>query len=260
MIESIFDLLRKRYEPPAWAFLEEVRNGTGYSRGPRTADALAMSLWPSRGLHLHGFEVKVDRGDWLKELREPSKAEEIARFCHFWHLVIDDQKIVQNGEVPATWGLLVRDGKKLKCEREATLNKDALPPTHAFLGAILRKVCSTQTDAARLAQARSEGHTEGYKEGLNKGGQTSDAYKLPFEKLRDQVQKFENESGVSISGYNFGRVAATVRLLSEGWESPIAGLEGLISRAREIETRAEEALAEAKARVLPFQARTGQAK
>ena len=33
---SVFELLRKRYEPPAWAFLEEVRNeddfaGTGYT-------------------------------------------------------------------------------------------------------------------------------------------------------------------------------------------------------------------------------------
>ena len=44
-------------------------------------------VWPSRGLYLHGFEIKVHRNDWLRELKNPAKAEEIAGYCHFWWVV-----------------------------------------------------------------------------------------------------------------------------------------------------------------------------
>ena len=60
-------LLALRYAPPAYAFFEEVRAQTGYAAGG-SADGLALSLWPSRGIELHGFEVKVSRSDWLREL------------------------------------------------------------------------------------------------------------------------------------------------------------------------------------------------
>lgn len=60
-------LLRERYQGRDWAFLLQVPDGTGMAKS-RTADALAMGLWPSKGLNLHGFEVKASRSDWLAEL------------------------------------------------------------------------------------------------------------------------------------------------------------------------------------------------
>jgi len=81
-------LLKERFAAPEFAFLPHVRNGTGYARGTtRTADALAMSLWPSRGLELYGFEIKSERRDWLRERENPEKAEEICRFCDRWWVV-----------------------------------------------------------------------------------------------------------------------------------------------------------------------------
>ena len=65
--DGLCKLLRYRFCQPEWAFLSQVRNGTGYLRTTRTADALAMSLWPSRGLHLYGFEIKVRKSDWKKD-------------------------------------------------------------------------------------------------------------------------------------------------------------------------------------------------
>lgn len=96
---AVLDLLRKRYEPPAWAFLEQVRNSTGWKRTERYADAVAMSLWPSRGLEVHGFEIKVSRSDVLKELRDPEKAAPIMRFCDRWWLVLGDKDLIQPGEL-----------------------------------------------------------------------------------------------------------------------------------------------------------------
>jgi hypothetical protein len=54
-----------------------------------------MSLWPSRGIELHGIEIKVSRNDWLKELGDPAKADEIARFCDRWWVAAGDESIHQ---------------------------------------------------------------------------------------------------------------------------------------------------------------------
>ena len=53
-MKPIEELLRQRFGPPHFAFLEQVRAGAGFDQ--RTADAMAMGLWKSRGLDLHGFE------------------------------------------------------------------------------------------------------------------------------------------------------------------------------------------------------------
>ena len=46
-----------------------------------SGDAVIMSLWPSRGLELHGVEIKVSRADWKREAADPAKAEAIAAYC-----------------------------------------------------------------------------------------------------------------------------------------------------------------------------------
>jgi hypothetical protein len=71
--QDVIAALRKKYPAAAWAFLEQVANGTGYAKKYRWADALAMGLWPSRGMELHGIEVKVSRSDWLRELENPAR-------------------------------------------------------------------------------------------------------------------------------------------------------------------------------------------
>src|SRR4051812_49014156 len=103
---SIWHALQKRHAPPEWAYFEEMRNGTGYARGARTADALAFSLWPSRGLELHGIEVKVHRSDWLREKGDPDKAEEIGKFCERWWLATTEGVVADVGEIPSAWGWL----------------------------------------------------------------------------------------------------------------------------------------------------------
>ena len=76
---AIINALAAKFKAPEYAFLTEVRNSVGFSSKVRTADAMAMSLWPSRGLYMTGFEVKVSRADWKKELEQPEKAEELAQ-------------------------------------------------------------------------------------------------------------------------------------------------------------------------------------
>ena len=54
---GVFEALKTRYNSPEYCLLPQVRNSTGYSSKVRTADAIAMSLWPSRGLTLTGFKA-----------------------------------------------------------------------------------------------------------------------------------------------------------------------------------------------------------
>jgi hypothetical protein len=53
---------------------------SGWSRESR-ADAIARHLWPSQGLELIGFELKVSRSDWLREIKDPYKCESKKAFA-----------------------------------------------------------------------------------------------------------------------------------------------------------------------------------
>ena len=105
---DLLSLLRSRYAKraangPTWAFIEQVRNAAGFN-ATRTADAIAMALWPSRGLELHGFEIKVSRSDWLRELKDPSKA--VVELVDRWWIVAPES-VVHPSELLPSWGLLV---------------------------------------------------------------------------------------------------------------------------------------------------------
>lgn len=150
------NLLRLRYTAPEWAFMAQVRNGTGFTRKvTRTADALAMSLYPSRGLHLHGFEVKVSRSDFVKELKTPEKAEDIARFCSFWWIVAPDTNVAPVEMVPANWGLLVMKGDGLTVAKQATF-KESAPLDTPMIASIFRNVAGTMLPIDSLTDWKRE--------------------------------------------------------------------------------------------------------
>lgn len=71
---------------------------------------------------VHGFEVKVTRSDWLRELADPTKADEWARYCHHWWLVAP-REVVKPGELPGGWGHLAPAGQRLRMVTEAPLRQ-----------------------------------------------------------------------------------------------------------------------------------------
>ena len=153
--EEIINLLRNRFCPPAWAFMPQVRNGTGFQSVTRTADAIAMGLWPSRGLYLHGFEIKVYRGDWLNELKQPEKAETIAQFCDYWWIVAP-KDLIKVEEIPPLWGLMIPHGSTTKIIKEAK-QFTPKPIDKLFLAAILRRAHDIVTPEASLNKSFKEG-------------------------------------------------------------------------------------------------------
>ena len=107
---NIYDAIVTAHPAPEWAVIAEVSDATG-GRASRRADALAMNLWPSRGLEIRGFEIKVSRGDLKRELVDPAKAEAVGAFCHTWALAIPVGLVRASDNVPTCWGLFEVDEK-----------------------------------------------------------------------------------------------------------------------------------------------------
>lgn len=143
--------LAATYVQPEWVINFEVANGTGHAV-TRRADAIAMNVYPSRGLELRGMEIKVSRADFLSEMKNPDKADAIARYCNSFYLVCP-KGLVDKDELPEAWGLIevshagvVRIRKKAKF-----VEKPIEPVSKELMAAMLR--CSGKADQALLAAA-----------------------------------------------------------------------------------------------------------
>ena len=189
---ELLEKLSKKYPSPQYGFITQVKNGTG-CMATRTADAIAMSLWPSRGLELIGFELKVSRSDWLTELKNPQKAEEIMSYCDRWYLVVSDKDIVKTGELPPTWGLMRATGRGMRVEVEAPELKP-VELDRLFLAGIFRNICEKMI-AKELIQKKID---ESYKRGIESVGYTIDGLKEENKRLKNSIRIFEVRSGIKI--------------------------------------------------------------
>lgn len=236
--------LRRVYAQPEWALLFEVGDATG-ARHKRFADALAMSLWPSRGLTLTGMEIKVSRSDWKKERDAPEKAETIAAFCDYWQLVTGPKVVLDLAEIPPAWGWLELVGDRF-VTRKLPEKTDALPISRTFLAALLRRAHKADdaiieaevkrrrevddasfNDRVELAAARRAGEHAG---------------------LAKQVADFEEASGLKISGSQWqepsardlGRAAKMVA--ATGIDQSYGGLHNIAQDLRRMSDKIEKAM------------------
>lgn len=146
--------MRETYRQPEWALFFEPADGTG-AACRRHADAIAMSMYPSRGLSLVGFEFKVSRSDWKREKENPDKAEAIAQFCDNW-VVVAPKNLIPLHDVPANWGLLELEDRKLRY-RAKPKKLDPIPLTRHFIASLLRSTAKVDEDVvSRLVRARVE--------------------------------------------------------------------------------------------------------
>lgn len=234
---DLFLRLQASFAPPAYITLEEVRDATGFD-GVRTADAMAVSLYRSRGKALWGFEMKVSRNDWLKELKQPEKAESIMRYCHHWALVVPDAGIVKTGELPSSWGMYVAQKTRLKCIVPAPL-LEPMPLDMRMFTAITYAISSRQSkiDEVTLRKERDAG----YQEGVKRSG--IDRYETLYTDLQARITAFEKASGLSIQhGWNKPeKIGAAVRTLMEA-ESEVQRVMNQLKRGVEDADRLKGAL------------------
>lgn len=203
---SLVALLAKRYPAPEYAFLPQVPDGTTVNKR-RTVDALALGLWRSRGFAMHGFECKVSRSDWLRERKNPLKAETIAVHCDHWWLVISDRDIVRVAELPDEWGLMVAEGKSLKVIHAAP-KRSPEPITLPILCGILRRA----TEGVVTKESVRDQIEDAYQRGRKHAEQhaSHDSHNRAYEQLRADLDAFEAASGIKISGWNGGVIGEAV--------------------------------------------------
>jgi len=226
---AIMDAMRERYKAPEYALMFEVGNATGHHTR-RHADAVAMSLWPSRGLEIMGFEFKSYRNDWLRELKNPAKAEEIARFCDRW-FVVATQNVVKPEEVPAGWGLLelapprkqgtlgaapeAEPVRTLRLVKDAPRRDEAQPISRAFVAAMLRRASEADEELLRAAVTRETAVIR--RQAVDDAKKGAGRAMSDLDELKKRVEEFENASGISIGRYtgNTTAIGAAVKLVLE---------------------------------------------
>lgn len=241
---SLLSALRERYPLNEYALLEEVGNATGF-RTQRHADAVAMGLWPSRGMEILGFEIKVDRRDWIRELKQPEKADVVAGYCDRWWIVATPDVVVP-AELPPTWGLLEFAGKGLRIVKDAP-KLEAKAPDRGFIAAMLRRAAEQSPgrraidEAVAVAKRETEERRGKAEDALIEAATRSVQREL--DTLKKSVADFEEAAGVRIvdrwssdvtknTGARFGRL---MRLLAEA--------EGGVSGIRSQRSALERALA-----------------
>lgn len=188
-----------------YAYLEQVRNAAGFD-ATRTADAMALSLWPSRGHELHGFEVKVSRSDWRTELNNPEKAEVWTNVVDRWWIVAP-KGIVPVDEVPAAWGLLEVVGEKLRTTKQAPLLTKRHDIRRSLLVPLLRAAgcaLTTTSEEAALKASYEEGRQKGREDALRSNKSYEGTYtdmKAESDANRLAVREIENVLGMQIRAW-----------------------------------------------------------
>lgn len=149
--------LRANYaDRTRYCFLEEVGNATGFeNRG--WADAFVFHLWPSDGLRFDGFEIKASKNDWKKELKNPQKSENIARFCDAWY-VVAPKGIIEVDTVPAGWGFWEYDAEQdvLRPRLHPVRRKQLKYIPRQFFASLLRRTQDTLPSVEYLARHYTE--------------------------------------------------------------------------------------------------------
>lgn len=213
--------MSKRWAAPEYAIMWEVSNATG-GAAKRYADAVIMSLWPSRGLELHGVEIKISRSDWKREAADPSKAETIARFCDRWYIHTAPGVVGDLSAVPPAWGLREFDGKVWRTIREAGKN-DPEPMTRSFLAALLRRADETMrlmiNEATREARDRQFDEMQKFRESRNKEIEEAAARRTAhLENAAKNIALFEEAFGqnsLTNWGVDHAALGRAARALSE---------------------------------------------
>lgn len=110
IVNTLEKALRTKYSLPEFALETEITLAAGGKE--RRIDVLVMGLWPSTGQKLFGFELKVDRRDFLREIADHTKAEGWMQVVDAFYFVTTPG-VVQAGEIPAGCGHLELRGEKL---------------------------------------------------------------------------------------------------------------------------------------------------
>jgi len=251
---TTLEILRGRYPEREYALMAEVRDKAGF-HASRSADFIAVNLWPSRGLAIHGIELKSHRSDWLSEMKKPEKAENIFQYCDYFWLLTSGDKVAKIEEIPEAWGWLMIRGEKIFVQKEAPKLTPINISKH-FLCAMLKRAIDKSDFIHRdLIQDRISAAKE--------EGAVDSKYKIKvlddeIKRLRQDISGFESAAGIRLDFRGWSHTpehlgSAFKSVLNGGEERLRKNLLGLEATAKNIYDQIVASLDRTKASVMHVQ-------
>lgn len=247
MNESIYELLCHHYPSDKYVLMAEVRNKAG-NDASSSADYIAVSTWPSRGLTITGIELKRSRTDWLREKKDHGKAENIFRLCdYFWLLTAESAvgDIAKLEEIPETWGWMAVKGSKILTKKEAP-RLSPQPIDRDFMVTMLKRASDkTQYVHRDAIETRIK---EAHEHGKSETAYSLKNIQQKLESVRKGVSAFEVAAGIRLD-IDYGptqqveKMGAAVKFIMAGGVEQIKkDLASLETRAKSICERISEGL------------------
>lgn len=184
-ITSKIKLSVKRRYSGEWVLMFEYGGQNG-----RVADAIAVNTVASRNYKIVGFEFKASRSDWLRELKDPEKADHFVRICDEWY-VVAPKGIVQESELPEGWGYLEmkpNSEKLYKIQDSELTDYQQGDPDRAFWIRFLKKTVGNDSNFSQsdLKEARARGYDEAKAEYQKKSNPD-----VNIDRLRDKAESWD---------------------------------------------------------------------
>lgn len=155
--EDVRRALQGHFSAGHQAIMFEVSDGVGHNRRTaRLADAIGVGFWESRGMDVEGFEIKVSRSDWIREVQMPAKSNAHFVRCDRWWLVTprrrgDQAPIAKAAEIPGPWGWMeITPAGKCEVVKKAPKLVPSVQFDKAFAFALIR--AAAKYDAQLIAE------------------------------------------------------------------------------------------------------------
>lgn len=240
-------LFNKYTEKGEHLLLFNVPNVVGVAQA-RRCDAVALGMWQSSGRLIQGFEVKISRSDWLRELKDVTKADPFIEQCDRWWLVTGHQAVAKSEEIPDAWGWMTATKTGLRIQRPPKplpQDKDTMRRLWAF--ALLRVAADRSAENETMRTANEKRQAEWQRQADERLKSEIARINPAYERLREQVDKFEAASGMKLEDWRLGNVGKLARRLNAISEDGYSGftrlLQGQLRSLKSLSGEIEQALA-----------------
>lgn len=225
---DVMDRLAAQYARDEYVVLFDIGDAVG-TKYKRRADAVVIGCWQSTGRHIDGFEIKVSRSDWLREVKAVEKADPFLALVDRWWLVAPEG-VAKAEEVPACWGWKTLTKHGLRVQRPATMLPHAGGAIdRLFALELLRKSFRCQLNDPEV-QAALKAAADVKEQTITQRVQSAIySQRHEHEQLTARVERFEKSSGMKLDDWRLGdvgRVATAIaKLHEEGYGSAASRLE-----------------------------------
>lgn len=210
--EDIRSAMRKNFTPPTQEVVFEVPDDVS-GRATRYCDAMVLDMWASRGFELAGFEIKISRSDWTRELSMPNKAEVHFALCDRWWLITPAYRtataaaaVAKAEEIPGPWGWMAvnEEGKCLTYKKAPKLVPTKKRDWRFALALVRASNRADQKEIARLVSAGVEAQRSDMTARINaRAAELVASDSRVADRRHDTVAKIE----AAIGGKRWGRLA-----------------------------------------------------